>query len=47
MVNGYTEHYTPYMVNADSMRGTGQFSKFEEEGLRVKRRTRGEASRFI
>ncbi|MBF7686839.1 serine--tRNA ligase [Acinetobacter rathckeae] len=29
--NGYTEAYVPYMVNADSLRGTGQLPKFEED----------------
>ncbi len=29
--HGYTEAYVPYMVNADSLRGTGQLPKFEEE----------------
>ena len=29
--HGYTETYVPYMVNADSMRGTGQLPKFEED----------------
>jgi seryl-tRNA synthetase len=29
--HGYTECYTPYMVNADSLRGTGQLPKFEED----------------
>ena len=27
--HGYTETYVPYMVNADSLRGTGQLPKFE------------------
>ncbi|KQM80236.1 serine--tRNA ligase [Xylophilus sp. Leaf220] len=27
--HGYTECYVPYIVNADSMRGTGQLPKFE------------------
>ncbi len=35
--HGYTEHYTPYMVNADSMRGTGQLPKFEEDLFAVKK----------
>ena len=35
--NGYTEVYTPYMVNADSMRGTGQLPKFEEDLFAVKK----------
>ena len=29
--HGYQEAYVPYMVNADSLRGTGQLPKFEEE----------------
>ena len=29
--HGYTECYTPYMVNAESLRGTGQLPKFEED----------------
>jgi seryl-tRNA synthetase len=35
--HGYTEHYTPYMVNADSLRGTGQLPKFEEDLFAVKK----------
>ncbi|HLP98857.1 MAG TPA: serine--tRNA ligase [Sideroxyarcus sp.] len=35
--HGYTETYVPYMVNADSMRGTGQLPKFEEDLFRVPR----------
>ncbi|MEJ2609885.1 MAG: serine--tRNA ligase [Candidatus Thiodiazotropha sp.] len=31
MEHGYTEAYVPYMVNADSLRGTGQLPKFEED----------------
>ena len=29
--HGYTEVYVPYLVNADSMRGTGQLPKFEDD----------------
>jgi seryl-tRNA synthetase len=29
--HGYTECYTPYIVNADSLKGTGQLPKFEED----------------
>ena len=29
--HGYTELYSPYLVNADSLRGTGQLPKFEED----------------
>jgi seryl-tRNA synthetase len=35
--HGYTETYVPYMVNAESMRGTGQLPKFEEDLFRVPR----------
>jgi len=30
-VNGYKETYAPYLVNADSMTGTGQLPKFEAD----------------
>jgi seryl-tRNA synthetase len=33
--HGYTECYTPYIVNAESLRGTGQLPKFEEDLFRV------------
>ena len=33
--HGYTEVYVPYLVNADSMRGTGQLPKFEEDLFRI------------
>jgi seryl-tRNA synthetase len=36
--HGYTETYVPYMVNADSMRGTGQLPKFEEDLFRIPRK---------
>jgi seryl-tRNA synthetase len=29
--HGYTECYTPYIVNADTLRGTGQLPKFESD----------------
>ncbi len=35
--HGYTECYTPYIVNADSLRGTGQLPKFEEDLFVVKK----------
>lgn len=35
--HGYTECYTPYLVNADSLRGTGQLPKFEEDLFAVKK----------
>ncbi len=33
--HGYTETYVPYLVNADSMRGTGQLPKFEQDLFKV------------
>jgi seryl-tRNA synthetase len=33
--HGYTEVYAPYLVNADSMKGTGQLPKFEEDLFKV------------
>jgi len=35
--HGYTECYTPYIVNAESMRGTGQLPKFEADLFAVKK----------
>lgn len=34
-VGGYTEILPPYMVNRDSMTGTGQLPKFEEDAFKV------------
>jgi len=33
--HGYTEVYVPFLVNADSLRGTGQLPKFEEDLFRT------------
>ena len=33
--HGYEEVYVPYIVNADSMRGTGQLPKFAEDSFRL------------
>src|SRR5882672_1090801 len=41
--HGYTEVYAPYLVNADSMRGTGQLPKFEADLFAV---PRGEEVKF-
>lgn len=41
--HGYTEVYVPYLVNADSLRGTGQLPKFEADLFRV----RGEQDYFL
>jgi len=35
--HGYTECYTPYIVNADSLFGTGQLPKFEEDLFAAKK----------
>ena len=35
--HGYTECYTPYIVNSDTLRGTGQLPKFEEDLFAVKK----------
>ena len=35
--HGYTETYVPYLVNAASMRGTGQLPKFEQDLFAVPR----------
>ena len=35
--HGYTEVYVPYLVNADSMYGTGQLPKFEQDLFSVPR----------
>lgn len=34
--NGYTEIFPPYMVNRDSMTGTGQLPKFEDDAFSLK-----------
>ncbi|MDP1683065.1 MAG: serine--tRNA ligase, partial [Burkholderiales bacterium] len=33
--HGYTEVYVPFLVNADSMRGTGQFPKFQDDQFHI------------
>ena len=40
--HGYEELYVPLMVNAASMRGTGQLPKFEEDLFKVPRQMGGE-----
>ncbi|MFM9972626.1 MAG: serine--tRNA ligase [Burkholderiales bacterium] len=41
--HGYTEVYVPYLVNAESMRGTGQLPKFEQDLFAI---PRGEEEKF-
>lgn len=38
--HGYTECYTPYIVTAETLRGTGQLPKFEEHPLQPRRAVR-------
>jgi len=40
--HGYTETYVPYIVNAASMRGTGQLPKFEDDLFKVPRKVGGD-----
>ena len=40
--HGYTEMYVPYIVNAASMRVTGQLPKFEDDLFQVPRKVGGE-----
>jgi seryl-tRNA synthetase len=35
--HGYTECYTPYVVNAETLRGTGQLPKFEQDLFAVRK----------
>ena len=39
--HGYTETYVPYLVNADSLRGTGQLPKFKEDLFEIPRKKTG------
>lgn len=41
--NGYTEMYLPYIVNAESLQGTGQLPKFEEDLFKL----RGERDYYL
>jgi len=36
--HGYTETYVPYLVNAESLHGTGQLPKFEEDLFKIHRK---------
>jgi seryl-tRNA synthetase len=39
--HGYTETYVPYLVNAESLRGTGQLPKFKEDLFEIPRKKAG------
>ena len=41
--HGYTETYVPYLVNAESLRGTGQLPKFKEDLFEIPRKKAGSA----
>lgn len=43
--HGYTEAYVPYLVNADSLIGTGQLPKFEADLFKVPGKERGQGER--
>ena len=45
--HGYEEVYVPYLVNGDSLFGTGQLPKFEEDLFRIANRTEAEDSREL
>ena len=47
--HGYTEVYAPYLVNAATMRGTGQLPKFEEDLFKIPRQEAagGDASLYL
>lgn len=36
--HGYIETYVPYLVNAESLHGTGQLPKFEEDLFKISRK---------
>lgn len=43
---GYTECYVPYIVNSDSLKGTGQLPKFEEDLFKLTNHTNNEEMGF-
>jgi seryl-tRNA synthetase len=45
--HGYTEAYVPYLVNAESLRGTGQLPKFEADLFRVPLDGSGERDYYL
>jgi seryl-tRNA synthetase len=45
--HGYTETYVPYLVNADSLTGTGQLPKFEADLFKVPGRAGGQGERDL
>jgi len=45
--HGYEEVYVPYLVNSNSLYGTGQLPKFEEDLFKIANRTEAEDSREL
>ncbi len=45
--HGYVEMYTPYIVNAEVLYGTGQLPKFAEDMFRVERGTSDEQTQYL
>ena len=45
--HGYTEAYVPYLVNADSLRGTGQLPKFEDDLFATSRGREDESKLYL
>jgi len=45
--HGYEEVYVPYLVNGDSLYGTGQLPKFEEDLFKIANRTEAADSREL
>ena len=43
---GYTECYVPYIVNSDSLKGTGQLPKFEEDLFKLTNHTNNDSMGF-
>ncbi|SFM97270.1 seryl-tRNA synthetase [Formivibrio citricus] len=45
--HGYVEMYTPYIVNADVLYGTGQLPKFGEDMFRVERGSSNDQTQYL
>ncbi len=43
---GYTEIYVPYIVNSESLKGTGQLPKFEDDLFRLTNHTHNDGTNF-
>ena len=45
--HGYEEAYVPYLVNAESLRGTGQLPKFKEDLFEIPRKKKVSTERLV